>query len=85
MKSALTTAQPAAHQFQAVNENFDNTCNGMIYHIFSNVKEANESYNPKHLMARSEERRVAATSKVSKGGDTLGMPSIINLQESGLR
>ena len=25
------------------------------------------------------------TSKVSEGGDTLGMPGIINLQESGLR
>ena len=28
---------------------------------------------------------IPATSKVSEGGDTLGMPSIINLQESGLR
>ena len=28
---------------------------------------------------------IQATSKVSKGGDTLGMPRIINLKESGLR
>ena len=28
---------------------------------------------------------IPATSKVSEGGDTLGMPGIINLQESGLR
>ena len=41
MKSALTTAQSAAHQFQAVNENFVNTCNDMLYHVFSVAKEAN--------------------------------------------
>ena len=41
MKSALTTAQSAAHQFQAVNENFDNTCNDMLHHVFSVAKEAN--------------------------------------------
>ena len=28
---------------------------------------------------------IPATSKISEGGDTLGMPGIINLQESGLR
>ena len=28
---------------------------------------------------------IPATSKVSERGDALGMPSIINLQESGLR
>ena len=41
MKSALTTAQSSAHQFQAVNENFDNTCNDMLHHVFSVAKEAN--------------------------------------------
>ena len=34
MKAALTTAQSAAYQFQAVNENFDNACNDMLYHVF---------------------------------------------------
>ena len=33
IKSALTTAQSAAHQFKAVNKNFDNTCNDMFYHV----------------------------------------------------
>ena len=28
---------------------------------------------------------IPATSNVSEGGDTLGMPGIINLQKSGLR
>ena len=34
MKSELTTAQSAAHQFQAVNKNFDTTCNDMLHHAF---------------------------------------------------
>ena len=33
MKSALTTAQSAAHQFQKLNENFDTTCNDMLHHV----------------------------------------------------
>ena len=50
IKSALTTAQSAAHKFQAVNENFDNTCNDMLYHVFSVSKEANESYTLKEML-----------------------------------
>ena len=42
MKSALTTAQSAAHQFQEVNENFDTTCNDMLHHVFPVAKESNE-------------------------------------------
>ena len=50
MKSALTTAQSAAHQLQAVNKNFDNTCNDMLYHVFSVSKEANEAYTFKEML-----------------------------------
>ena len=54
MKSALTTAQSAAHQFQAVNKNFDNKCNDMLYHVFSVVKEANESYTFKEMLQQDD-------------------------------
>ena len=50
MKSALTTAQSGAHQLQSVNENIDNTCNDMLYHVFSVAKEANESYTFKEML-----------------------------------
>ena len=50
IKAALTTAQSAAHQFQAVNENFDNTCNDMLYHVSSVYKDANESYTFKEML-----------------------------------
>ena len=39
MKSALKTAQSAAHQFQAVNKNFDTTCNDMLHHYFQSPKK----------------------------------------------
>ena len=42
IKSALTTAKSAAHKFQAVNENFDTTCNDMLHRVFYVAKEANE-------------------------------------------
>ena len=54
MKSALTTAQSAVYQFQAVNENFDNTCNDMLYHVFSVGKEANESYTFKEMLQKDD-------------------------------
>ena len=54
MKSALTTAQSAAHQFQAVNENFDTTCNDMLHHVFSVAKEANESYTFKEMLQQDD-------------------------------
>ena len=54
MKSAPTTAQSEAHQFQAVNENFYNTCNDMIYHVFSVAKEANESYTFKEMLQQDD-------------------------------
>ena len=64
MKSALTTAQPAAHQFQAVNENFDNTCNDMLYHVFSVAKEANESYTFKEMLQQDDRNQfVESTTK----------------------
>ena len=54
MESALTTAQSAAHQFQAVNENVDNTCNDMLYHVFSVSKEANESHTFKEMIQKDD-------------------------------
>ena len=54
IKSAPTTAQSAAHQFQAVNENFVNTCNDMLYHVFSVSKEANESYTFKEMLQQDD-------------------------------
>ena len=54
MRSALTTAQSAAHQFQSVNENFDTTCNDMLHHVFSVAKEANESYTFKEMLHRDD-------------------------------
>ena len=54
MKSALTTAQSAAHQFKAVNKNFDNTCNDMLYHVFSVAKEANELYTFKEMLQQDD-------------------------------
>ena len=50
MKSALTTAQSAAHQFQEGNKNFDTTCNDMLHHVFSVAKEASESYTFKEML-----------------------------------
>ena len=54
MKSSLTTAKSAAHQFQAVNENFDITCNDMLYHVFSVAKEPNESYTFKEMLQQDD-------------------------------
>ena len=54
MKSALTTAQSEAHQFQAVNEKFDNTCNDMLYHVFSVAKKSNESYTLKEMLQQDD-------------------------------
>ena len=54
MKSALITAQSVANQFQAVNKNFDNTCNDMLYHVFSVTKEANESYTFKEILQQDD-------------------------------
>ena len=54
MKSALTNAQSAAYQFQAVNENFDNTCNDILHHVFSVGKEANESYTFKGMLQQED-------------------------------
>ena len=54
MKSALTTSQSAAYQFQEVDENFDNTCNDMLYHVFSVGKEANESYTFKEMLQQDD-------------------------------
>ena len=58
MKPALTTAQSAAYQFQAVNENFDNTCNDMLYHVFSVGKEANESYTFKDMLQQDDRNKL---------------------------
>ena len=54
MKSALTTTQSAAHQFQAVNKNFDTTCNDMLHRVFSVAKEANESYTFKEMLQQDD-------------------------------
>ena len=54
MKSALTTAQSAAHQFQAVNNNVDTLCNDMLHHVFSVAKEANESYTFKEMIQQDD-------------------------------
>ena len=54
MKSALTTAQSAAHKFQEVNDNFDTTCNDMLHHVFSVTKEANESYTFKEMLQQDD-------------------------------
>ena len=37
-------AQSVAYQFEDVNQNFHSTCNGILHHVFSAAKEANESY-----------------------------------------
>ena len=57
MKSALTTAQSAAHQFQVVKKNFDNTFNDMLYHVFSVGKEANELYTFKEMIQQDDRNR----------------------------
>ena len=57
MKSALTTAQSAAYQFQEVNDNFDNTCNAMLYHVFSVRKDANESYTSKEMLQQDDRNK----------------------------
>ena len=54
MESALTTAQSVAYQFQAVNNNFDNTCNYILYHVFSVGKESNESYTFKEILQQDD-------------------------------
>ena len=54
MKSALTTAQSAPHQLQAVNKNFDNTCNDILHHVFSVAKEANELYTFKDIPQKDD-------------------------------
>ena len=58
MKSALTTAQSAAHKFQAVNGNFDTTCNDMLHHVFSVAKEANESYTFKEMLQQDDRNQL---------------------------
>ena len=54
MKSVLTTAQSAAHQFQEVNKNFDTTFNDMLPHVFSVAKESNESYTFKEMLQKDD-------------------------------
>ena len=41
--------------------------------------------NPEVTWDSVIDEAIPATSKVAEGGDTLGMPGIINLQEYGLR
>ena len=48
--AAFTAAQSAAYQFKQANENFDSTCNGILYHVYSAAKEANESYTFKEML-----------------------------------
>ena len=50
---AFTRVKSVAYQFGYVNQNFDSTCNGILYHIFSAAKEAKESYTFKE-MARQD-------------------------------
>ena len=47
--------------------------------------ETVSAYDPEVTWDIVIEEDIPATSKVSEGRDTLGMPGIINLQESGLR
>ena len=54
MKVALTTAQSAAYQFEQVNENFDGTYNGILYHVYTAAKEANESYTFKEMLKQDD-------------------------------
>ena len=68
MKSELTTEKSAAHQFQAVNENFDNTCNDMLYHVFSVSKETNESYTFKEML-QQDDRNQFVEAMTKKIGD----------------
>ena len=54
MKVALTTTQSAAYQFEQVNENFDGTCNGILHHVYTAAKEANESYTFKEMLKQDD-------------------------------
>ena len=58
MESSLTTAQSATYQFQVVNGNFDNTCNDMLYRVFSVGKEANASYTFKDMLQKDDRNQL---------------------------
>ena len=70
IKSALTTAQSAAHQFQAVNQKFDTTCNDMLHHVFSVSKEANESYTLKEMLQQNDRNQFVETMTKDIGDHT---------------
>ena len=70
MKSALTTAQSAAHQFQEVNENFDTACNNMLHHVFSFSKEANESYTFKEMLQQDDRNQFLEAMTMDIGDHT---------------
>ena len=57
MKVALTTAQSAAYPFVQVNKNFDGTCNGILHHVYTAAKEANESYTFKEMLKQDDRAR----------------------------
>ena len=52
--AALTSVQSAAHQFEEVNGNFDDTCSGILHHVLSVSKEANESYTFKEMSRQDD-------------------------------
>ena len=52
--AAFTRVRSVAHQFEEANENFDSTCNGILHHVFSAAKEANESYTFKEMAAQDD-------------------------------
>ena len=52
--AVFTAAQSAAYQFEQANENFDSTCNGILHHVYSAAKEANESYTFKEMMNQED-------------------------------
>ena len=47
--AAFTRVQSVSYQLEDVNQNIDSTFNGIIYHVFSASKEANESYTFKEM------------------------------------
>ena len=56
--SAYTTAESAINYFEQVNENFDQTCNDILYHVHSVAKVSNESYTFKEMLQQDDRQQL---------------------------
>ena len=60
---AYTTAESTIHRFNQANENFDSTCNGILHHVYSVGKEANENFTFKEMLQQDDKEEFVEAMK----------------------